>query len=289
MKQKALIMILFLFMMTNGMGQTKKIFHKSHSGSPGTMLLDDKNNFGPGMAPVRYQTPESRIQLSYLSLEGSSHRYPKVLLDTVNKTMRFFDTKDSLIGCDRNYREYLQHGSLVFDVLTQEFWVYQNYSLVSEVRQVAAQRFFIISDSVKHWQEDKRWIRSSNSFIRDGNNHRILMTYPMLEYTKTSQLKPELVNPRISYPILKGEKVVEEEKKARKKAKSSIREERKKSVDNKKAEKEERIAVPMGNKIPPMGTWLIWMGIFFFGFSAFIFLGIKQIVKEEVTKMKYKK
>ena len=196
MKQKALIMILFLFMMTKGMGQTKKIFHKSHSGSPGTMLLDDKNNFGPGMAPVRYQTPESRIQLSYLSLEGSSHRYPKVQLDTVNKTMRFFDTKDSLIGCDRNYREYLQHGSLVFDVLTQEFWVYQNYSLVSEVRQVAAQRFFIISDSVKHWQEDKRWIRSSNSFIRDGNNHRILMTYPMLEYTKTSQLKPELVNPQ---------------------------------------------------------------------------------------------
>jgi hypothetical protein len=36
---------------------------------------------------------------------------------------------------------------------------------------------------------------------------------------------------------------------------------------------------------PPFNLWLVWMGIFFFVFSIFMFLGVKQIVKEEINNL----
>lgn len=280
MKKTALISVLFFLIILEGMGQTKKIFHKSHSGLPGTMELDEKNTFGPGMAPVRYSTPESRIKLNYLEVDQSGYLFPKVQLDTAKKVMRFFDTRDSLIGCERNYEEYLSHGSLVFDVVTQEFWVYQNYAQRASGKQVSSQLFILISDSVSKWLDTRGWIRNSRSFIRDGNNHRILMTYPTLNYTVTSKLKPELVNPRISYPIVKGNEVLKEEKKERKKTKQKTIEPNIRTEEN----KEDMVGFSGNENTPPTSRWLIWMGIFFFGFSAFMFLGIKQIVREEITK-----
>ena len=275
----------FLLMLISSVtfGQTKKIFHKSHSGKPGTIFLDEKNNFGPGMAPVRYRTPESNIKLNYI--KTNYHVYPKVILDTANKTMRFHDTKDSLIGCDRDYREYLNHGSLVFDVVTSEFWVYQLYFIRWDKSQARAARFLAVSDSLLHWETNPRFIRNSNNFIRDGNNYRILMTYPILNYSITSNLKPELINPKESFPIIIGDKIKKKEKKKRKLILEENQLEKDKIQENNDQKKQDELVLLSKPKTPPFDLWLVWMGIFFFVFSIFMFLGVKQIVKEEINNL----
>ena len=275
----------FLLMLISSVtfGQTKKIFHKNHSGKPGTIFLDEKNNFGPGMAPVRYRTPESNIKLNYI--KTNYHVYPKVILDTANKTMRFHDTKDSLIGCDRDYREYLNHGSLVFDVVTSEFWVYQLYFIRWDKSQARAARFLAVSDSLLHWETNPRFIRNSNNFIRDGNNYRILMTYPILDYSITRNLKPELINPKESFPIIIGDKIKKKEKKKRKLLLEENQLEKDKIQENNDQKKQDELVLLSKSKTPPFDLWLVWMGIFFFVFSIFMFLGVKQIVKEEINNL----
>jgi hypothetical protein len=280
MKKTTFLLMLISFVT---FGQTKKIFHKSHSGKPGTIFLDEKNNFGPGMAPVRYRTPESNIQLNYIKTDN--HFYPKVILDTINKTMLFHDTKDSLIGCDRDYREYLNHGSLVFDLVTSEFWVYQLYFFRWDKKQVRTARFLSVSDSLLHWETNPRFMRNSNNFIRDGNNFRILMKYPILDYTITSNLKPELINPKESFPIIIGDKIKKKEKKKSKLLLEEIRLKTDKMKKNNYQQKEDELVLLPKPTTPPFNLWLVWMGIFFFVFSIFMFLGVKQIVKEEINNL----
>lgn len=200
-KMKKLILLITLLYSFYSGAQTKKIFHKSHSGKSATLFLDGKNNFGPGMAPVRYRTPISPIKLNYAVTQN--FEYPLVRLDTAKKTMRFFDLNDSLLGCDRNYKEYVGHGNIVFDVITNEFYVYQKYFKLANVKTwVNTGVFLIISDSIEAWEKRKNYIRLKSSFIRDGNNHRILMNYPKLDITLTCSLKfypPEILEetPRI--------------------------------------------------------------------------------------------
>lgn len=287
MKNITLFTCLLVFIFSNGLGQTKKIFHKSHSGKAGTLFLDENNNFGPGMAPIRYQTPESPIQLKYYST--ATHKYPRVILDTIGKTMRFFDTKDSLIGCDRDYREYLNHGSLVFDVSTSQFWVYQLYFYQWDKKQIRTNRFLMVTDSIAKWESKDRYIRNSNDFIRDGNNFRILMSYSILHYTATSNLKPELINPQESFPVIISDKINKKEKTNRKKVRQQKELNREELEDDQDQKNKEEFAPVFVPKTPPFNLWLIWMGIFFFAFSAFIFLGVKQIVKEELTRMNFKR
>lgn len=271
---------------TNSLAQTKKIFHKSHSGKSGTLFLDTKNNHGPGMAMVRYDTPESHIQLNYI--QSGNYNYPKVMLDTANKTMRFFDTKDSLIGCDRDYREYLRQGSLVFDVTTKEYWMYQAITLNEKKQRTLVNRFLSVSDSVASWQANENNIYHKNDFIRDGNNHRILMSYPIIHAQKSIDLSSELFAPAIPSPIDSSKKDTIEMEQPPSKEKLVVKQKGKKNRQNdniEQKEKKEELVVPVLPNSPPFNKWLVWMGIFFFGFSAFLFLGVKHIVKEEVTKL----
>ncbi len=276
--------LLLLLITSLSWGQTKKIFHKSHSGKSGTMFMDKSNSYGPGMAPVRYQTPESSIKLNYLI--SGTHRYPLVTLDTASKTMRFFDLKDSLIGCDRDYREYLNHGAIVYDIVSKEFWVYQHYNT-----KVNTQLFLTISDSVQVWEQKKNYIRDSRSFIRDGNNARIIMTYPILDHTLTRQLvQPAL--PKKSYPIIikndleKAEKKAEKEtKKKHRKSERKVKKEQSKT-DSETDESEKEFIPILALPSSPNSTIIRWVIFALLGFSIFIFMGVKRIVNEEVSKLK---
>lgn len=273
--------LILIFISTVTYGQTRKIFHKSHSGAAETLFLDDKNHFGPGMAPVRYRTPESKIKLNYL-LTGDQ-RYPLVLLDTISKTMRFFDLKDSLIGCDRDYREYLKHGALVYDIKTNHFFVYQRYNL-----KVNTRIFLVVTDSIDVW-ESKKYIRQSRSFIRDGNNHRIIMTYPILNHLLTKELIESPYQYTKSFPVVVDEKLGKKERGvSRKERRMERKEARKKKRKKAKVENDEMEFVPILNSPPPtQGSSLIrWMIFALLAFALFIFIGVKRIVKEEVAKLK---
>ena len=276
--------LLFLLITSLSWGQTKKIFHKSHSGKAGTMFMDMSNSYGQGMAPVRYQTPESSIKLNYLI--SGKYRYPLVTLDTAAKTMRFFDLKDSLIGCDRDYREYLHHGAIVYDIVSKEFWVYQYYNT-----KVNTQLFLTISDSIQVWEQKKRYIRHSSSFIRDGNNARIIMSYPILDYTLTRQLV-QPVSPKKSFPIItendleKSERRVEKE--IKKKQRKSDRKAKKKEseLDPETDEIQNEFIPVLSIPSSPNSTIIRWVVFALLGFSIFIFMGVKRIVNEEVSKLK---
>lgn len=277
MKHCILILILIS---TVTYGQTKKIFHKSHSGAVGTLFLDDKNNFGPGMAPVRYRTPESKIKLNYLLSGGQ--RYPLVMLDTISKTMRFFDLKDSLIGCDRDYREYLNHGALVYDIKTNHFFVYQRYNL-----KVNTRKFLVVTDSIDVW-ESRKYIRQSRSFIRDGNNHRIIMTYPILNHLVTKELIESPYQYTESFPVVVDEKLEKKERGITRKERRKERKKARKKKREKIEEKDEMELVPVfDTPAPTQGSSLIrWMIFSLLAFALFIFIGVKRIVKEEVAKLK---
>jgi hypothetical protein len=255
--------LLFMLFTSLTWGQTKKIFHKSHSGKPGTISLDRTNNYGPGMAPVRYRTPESNIRLNYVI--SGNYNYPIVSLDTATKTMRFFDLNDSLIGCDRNFTEYLSHGYMVYDEVTKGFWVYQVYYYPKPTKQTTVNRWLKITDSLANWEEKKNLIPTSNSFIRDGNNHRILMSYPTLDHRLTSLLYPGMFEPVESFPIQVSEKVEKEKKKLAPKQKKAER--KHKRINEEINQKKEEIIFSISAPKPPSNNWLIWMGISFFGFK----------------------
>lgn len=276
------ITLLFLLMSALTFSQTKKIFHKSHSGKAGTLFLDTKNNFGPGMAPVRYRTPESTIKLNYvISMENY---YPIVRLDTAKKVMKFYDLKDSLIGCNRKYTEYLSHGAMVYDEVSKEFWVYQLYFYHPPKKQIRVQRFLSVTDSLNSWESKSRLIGKRNSFIRDGENKRILMSYPVLNHRLTSLLHPVMFEKLQSFPVQVSEEVEKKEKKMTRKEKKQKR--KNNQIKEEPSEETEQLFMGISNPKPPSNNWLMWLGMFFFGFSIFIFLGVKQIVKEEVGKIK---
>ena len=273
--------ILLICLLSAGItfGQTKKIFHKSHSGKSGTMFMDSKNNFGPGMAPVRYRTPESPIKLNKIVTD--KHEYPMVEIDTIKKVMKFIDLNDSIIGCNRDYNEYLSHGDLVFDNKTNEFYAYHAFANRKPTRI-----FIKVSDSISIWEKRENAIRRRNAFIRDGNNFRIIMHYPHLNYAIASNLikppKPEL---QITPPVVPN--TTDKNKKKDEKKKSPKTKPLRPQPIALAAEKEENddaflATIPSGNDT----FTLRWIGLFLFVFSVFIFMGVKRIVAEEISKLK---
>lgn len=279
--------LLFMLLTSFSWGQTKKIFHKSHSGKSGTMFLDASNNCGPGEAPVRYQTPESDIQLNYLV--SGTHQYPIVKLDTTNKTMRFFDLKDSLLGCNRDYREYLNHGAIVYDIVSREYWAFQNYKTTEYATQ-STKKLLIISDSIAVWEAKANYIRFVRSFIRDGNNARIIMSYPMLDHTITCQLS-EPKGPVKSYPIIVSEEAKKEdmqrENSSNKKQQRKEKKHRKKAakIELQENENEEELSPIVSVFSGPNSSLIRWIIFLLLAFSIFIFIGVQRIVMEEVSKL----
>lgn len=281
---KKSLLFIFLLISAYGYSQTKKIFHKSHSGKSATLFMDANNNFGPGMAPVRYQTPVSPIKLNYALTQA--HEYPLVRLDTVKKTMRFFDMKDSLLGCDRNYKEYISHGDIVFDVITNEFYVYQRYFKSEGVKPwINTEKFLPITDSIETWEKKKNYIRSRRHFIRDGNNARILMTYPRLDNTLTYSLKyfaPDILQE--AQPIIINKNIEKTDKKFLKEERRRVKKLDKKQVDTKPREEENFVPVITNFPTSKSNYLLRWITLILLVFSLFIFVGVQRIVKDELTK-----
>jgi len=284
MKKTALLIA--LLSCTFSYSQTKKIFHKSHSGKSATLFMDANNNYGPGMAPVRYETPVSPIKLNYV-LTGS-HEYPLVRLDTIKKTMRFFDIKDSLLGCDRNYEEYINHGDIVFDVKTNEFFVFQTHFRAKDSDPWQRTNLFLpITDSIEVWENRKNFIRARRHFIRDGNNHRILMAYPKLDNTLTYRLKyfeSEILQD--AQPIIINKDIERIDNKLLKKEEKRVEKLERKQLEKHSEERENR--VPISSHIPPTKSnyLLRWVTLILLVFSLFIFVGVQRIVKDELHKVK---
>ena len=281
--KKSLLLITLLYSCYS-YSQTKKIFHKSHSGKSTTLFMDGNNNFGPGMAPVRYTTPVSSIQLNYVLTD--KFEYPLVKLDTVKKTMRFFDLNDSVLGCDRNYTEYIAHGDIVFDVITNEFYVYQSYFRANESAPWSRTNIFLpITDSIGVWETRKNLIRKRNHFIRDGNNHRILMAYPKLDHTLAYSLVlyvPEiLMEPQ---PILIDKDLEKRDKKLLREEKKRVKSIEKEEI--KSEPKKEQTILPVSTHFPTQkpNYLLRWMTLILLVFSVFIFVGVQRIVKDELDK-----
>ena len=285
LKMKKSLLILSFLLAFYSFSQTKKIFHKSHSGKSNSLFLDGNNNFGPGMAPVRYRTPISPIKLNYAVT--LSHEYPLVRLDTVKKTMRFFDLKDSLLGCDRNYKEYLEHGDIVFDVLTNEFYVFQKYFKSEGVKPwINTEQFLPISDSIDAWEKKGNYIRTRRHYIRDGNNNRILMTYPRLDNTITYSL--QIIEPVIfqdAQKILINKNIEKADEELIKIEKVRVKKQEIKL--QKTEEKQEEITVPISVNFPAQKSnyLLRWMTLILLVFSLFIFVGVQRIVKDELDKI----
>lgn len=285
-KMKKSLLLITMLASIYSFSQTKKIFHKSHSGKSTTLFMDSKNNFGPGMAPVRYRTPVSPIKLNYALTQ--TREYPLVRLDTVKKTMRFFDINDSLLGCDRNYTEYIAHGDIVYDVITNEFYVYQSYFRSNSANPwIKTNVFLPITDSIESWENKKNFIRTRNHFIRDGNNHRILMAYPRLDNTLTYSLRyfePEILQD--AQPIFIDKEIEKTDTKLIKKEQKRVKnlEKTKKKIE----QKEEENLVPITVNFPPQKSnyLLRWITLILLVFSLFIFVGVQRIVKDEFNKAK---
>lgn len=284
---KKLLPLLFLLVNYYSFSQTKKIYHKSHSGKSTTLFMDSKNNFGPGMAPVRYRTPISPIKLNYVVTQ--SEEYPLVKLDTVNKTIRFIDINDSLLGCDRNYKEYISHGDIIYDIVTNDFYVFQRYFRDNSSSKYTKTEIFLpISDSIISWENKVNLIRPRKHFIRDGNNHRILMSYPNLDNTLTYSLR--YIYPKINQDaqkILIDKNIEKTDKKILKKEERRIK---------KLEEKQPQIKTNKQEYITPISTnisnyksnyLLRWITLIFLVFSLFIFVGVQRIVKDELRKIKH--
>ena len=216
---KIILILLSCFFTLNSFTQTKMIFHKSHSGTYNTLNLDSYNNYGPGMAPERYRVPvlKSPIVLKYLNEYVLS--YPLVILDTNRKIMRFVDVKDSIIGCARNYNEYLNEGTIVFDIITNDYFVYQKY-----LYQSKSEVFIKATDSIQKWEIDNK-IRSSRNYILDGKRRQITTNYPLLYYKITRNLKQVSFEENTDdiIPIkINHKKIEEENKRIEKEEKSQI-------------------------------------------------------------------
>ncbi|MEN8929379.1 MAG: hypothetical protein ABF242_09755 [Flavobacteriales bacterium] len=264
--------------------QTKKIFHKSHSGKSSTLFMDANNNFGPGMAPVRYRTPVSSIKLNYALTK--KNEYPLVKLDRKKKTLRFFDIKDSLLGCDRNYEEYITHGDLVFDVVTNEFYVYQSHCRLQDYHNWEKSNVFLpVSDSIESWESKKNYIRKRDHFIRDGNNARILMSYPRLDNRVTYRL--DYLTPKRkeeAQPIIIDKDIEKKDEKIIKKEKKRVKKEEEKQVKIEQKEEENVVPIVPTFASPKSNYLLRWMTLILLVFALFIFVGVQRIVKDELAK-----
>ena len=265
--------------------QTKWIFHKSHSGKNATLNLDLNNNFGPGMSIDRYRIkqPLSPIKLQYIT--EVTINYPIVILDTAKKNMRFFDTKDSIIGCIRNYNEYLREGTIVFDIITNEYFVYQKYA-----NSKKTEVFFPVTDSIKKWELNKD-IYVDNSYILDGKRRRIFIKYPNFNYKKTRKLKREnfIINPNDIIPtkintkkIKRENRRLDKEEKKAQKTETVIK--NLNQLNQKEAQKDN--AIPIFNSInfPPkspskMPLYLIGLLVLFS-----LFFWIRKVAKTELLK-----
>jgi hypothetical protein len=285
-KMKKSILLITLLYSFYSCAQTKKIFHKSHSGKSSTLFMDAKNNFGPGMAPVRYRTPISPIKLNYAVTQNNE--YPLVKLDTVKKTMRFFDFKDSLLGCDRNYKEYITHGDIIFDIITNEFYVYQTYFKTEQnPNYIKTEHFLPISDSIPVWENRTNTIRTRRHFIRDGNNHRILMAYPQLNNRLTYTLQyyaPEILQD--AQPILIDNDLEKTDEKLLKEEKRRVRKLEKKEIKFKQKEEGNAVLISPNFPLNKSNYLLRWLSLILLVFSLFIFVGVQRIVKDELNQNK---
>lgn len=285
-KMKKSILLITLLYSFYSCAQTKKIFHKSHSGKSSTLFMDAKNNFGPGMAPVRYRTPISPIKLNYAVTQNNE--YPLVKLDTVKKTMRFFDLKDSLLGCDRNYKEYITHGDIIFDIITNEFYVYQTYFKTEQnPNYIKTEHFLPISDSIPVWENRTNTIRTRRHFIRDGNNHRILMAYPQLNNRLTYMLQycaPETLQD--AQPILIDKDLKKTDEKLLKEEKRRVRKLEKKEIKFKQKEEGNAVLISPNFPLNKSNYLLRWLSLILLVFSLFIFVGVQRIVKDELSQNK---
>ena len=283
--KKSILLITLLYSFYS-CAQTKKIFHKSHSGKSSTLFMDAKNNFGPGMAPVRYRTAISPIKLNYAVTQNNE--YPLVKLDTVKKTMRFFDLKDSLLGCDRNYKEYITHGDIIFDIITNEFYVYQTYFKTEQnPNYIKTEHFLPISDSIPVWENRTNTIRTRRHFIRDGNNHRILMAYPQLNNRLTYMLQycaPETLQD--AQPILIDKDLKKTDEKLLKEEKRRVRKLEKKEIKSKQKEEGNTVLISPNFPLNKSNYLLRWLSLILLVFSLFIFVGVQRIVKDELSQNK---
>ena len=265
--------------------QTKWIFHKSHSGKNTTLNLDLNNNFGPGKAPIRYQIKiaPSPIKLKYIA--EYKLNYPVVILDTAQKTIRFFDTKDSIIGCERNYTEYLREGAIVFDIITNEYFVYQKFTKKS------APRIFIpVSDSIQKWELEKK-ISPLNGYIFDGKRQRIITNYAILNYKISRKLNPkkngidnrEVIPTKINTKKIKQEnKRLDKEEKKAKKTETIIK--NLDQLNQKETEKENAIPIFNSTNFPPKSPSKTPLYLIGFLVLFFLFFWIQKIAKAELLK-----
>jgi len=204
MKIKYTFLVLAAILMTTTRAQTKWISHKSHSGANSTMFADAKNNFGPGM--VIHRTLEedfSDIELKYKTF--NKIKYPIVTLDSNAKVIRYIDVNDSLIGCDRSYKEYLTQGVVLYDMNSKKYFIYQN--------QVFSKDDFIMANSPQAFE---KWANYKNTqsfltFIYSGEYKKIRITYPYMRLKPKEnnhvEVKETIPQQVITNPVEKTKKI----------------------------------------------------------------------------------
>lgn len=202
--------MIFAIITTTSFTQTKRIFHKSHSGKSHTLNFDEKNNFGPGMVtPMMEITSLSDIELQYK--KGNITTYPLVLLNQKEEFMKFIDKNDSIIGCRRNYTEYLTHGAIVYDRVTDDYYIYQlpPYTANDAV-------FIEITDSITSWENKPDFLLSLPRNIYDKNNKQIQVNYTIMPITynyRPSSPIERIDSSPIEHPIIKSKKEHRKDKK----------------------------------------------------------------------------
>ena len=282
---KTKLLITFIFVLGNNFSQTKWIFHKSHSGSNSSMMLDYNNVSGPGMGRIEYRTPASKIILKYEMNPVSKQKFPIVILDTTNKTMLFFDTKDSLIGCSRDYREYLREGTIIYNIISGSFFVYQKWRMENK-KYVKVELFLPIKEMALSSAKNNT-IRNRKDFILDGNNHRINMTYPTL-ISKLIRNFPaptfEEIHQGVIPTKVNTQKIKRENKRLLKQEKRDAKKEKQKVAPIQETNSEEENSFPLFNvpNFPPKNPSkaplfaILFLGLFVFAF------GMKKILKPTV-------
>ncbi len=204
MKVKNLFLIVVLTVFSKIDAQTKWIFHKSHSGANTTMFADTKNNFGPGMLRIdpRLEKPISPIQLQYKVKNGV--KYPMIKLDSASKIIRYIDVNDSLIGCDRNYTEYLTEGYVFFDLNTNKYCLYKKaehneFVFVINPKKLdkwtKATEYRVVSDYIYSGRYTKIKIDYLFKFIKPNINSVEEEIAPSVLKTKKKPLKKKTNKP----------------------------------------------------------------------------------------------
>jgi hypothetical protein len=147
--------------------------------------------------------------------------------------------------------------------------------------------FLIISDSIEAWEKRKNYIQLSSSFIRDGNNHRILMNYPKLDITLTYSLKfypLEILED--NQTILINKNLEKRDRKLLKEEKKRVRKLKNKQVESKSNDEENFVPIITNFPTHKSNYLLRWTTLILLVFSLFIFVGVQRIVKDELTKIK---